>query len=852
MAEDRTILVPVFVGILHAVMSQDVGLTGNCSRTDRPEPMEIWGVERGPLTCTMLGTTSCEGGTLPPEVQGDFMGSPQSLSVEGTLVPAPNGVLNPQIVFTWEPPATAAGFEHLKGFYVEINRFSGISPEQMFYCRVFDFSQNNFTSQDYKLKFKKKMVGFPGGTNFLYRMEMFTLPMSPGSKSKIEFFTLQPVQDGSSTASWSTSVSYEMRTLTPPADVTVQFSLAPSEYNFRKYSVELVSDHDDKNVLLGCEVDTLGDYICQGINNPKPPADATTVTHTFHDLGPGSYRVWITPVDPHWQTEGQCLCFERTSANHTACLRCITTSTGNIIVEPHAAETSPTSPAQPGGSTAPDVGDTTARTSPTPPAQPAGSTAPSVGDTKEPPTDLVTGLAALFGSLFGLILVAVVVIVYRRQRASALCVRKVYLLYTDDHRDHCNVVSKLAIYLRDLCYCEVFFVPWFRGTIKTMGVYQWILSHIDQADYVLVISSEAAFMLFDARNTNTSFRTEDVGPEGDTFSPAVTHIMARSSQPDFHKKTILAHFAYTDEEYVIKDVSPVIHYQLPKYFKEMLCHIHEVELLDKTPKQAKINAIGNLQASQCGRTLLDAITKAKHFQKACPQWFAERFQRQDSAYSSQYDHVGDSVSCTGICTNRVDANHNNYDDDDDDELKSAVTYNTTYARTHMFPPSEVPTDTPTEFINMQLQNINMQNMDMQNMEMQNMGMQNVNMQNMDMQNMGMQNIDVQNMGMQNLNMQNMDMQNMEMQNINMQNMDLQNIQMPDDGVKINNVVLTPRHSPHEDVFIPPNDLQPDMDVAGRFLAINVGCSSGAGRQGCVYTEPGRLSGSGDPVSGINV
>ncbi|XP_046570043.1 uncharacterized protein LOC124278366, partial [Haliotis rubra] len=136
------------------------------------------------------------------------------------------------------------------------------------------------------------MVGFPGGTNFLYRMEMYTLPMSSESKSRIALFTLQPVQDGTSTAFWSASVSYEMRTLTDPADITVQFSLAPSEYNFRKYSVELVGDHDDKNVLIGCEVDTLGDYSCQGINNLKPPAGASTVTHTFHDLGPGSYRVW--------------------------------------------------------------------------------------------------------------------------------------------------------------------------------------------------------------------------------------------------------------------------------------------------------------------------------------------------------------------------------------------------------------------------------------------------------------------------------------------------------------------------------------------------------------------------------
>ncbi|XP_067653233.1 uncharacterized protein [Haliotis asinina] len=773
MAADRGIAVTTLVGglsvcLLQVVMSQHVDVDGNCSRTDRPEPMEIWGVERGPLTCTMLGTSSCEGGVLPPEVQGDFMGRPEFLSVEGALVPGPSGDLNPQIVFTWEPPAAAAGFEHLKGFYVEIYRFSGYFPGPTFYCRVFDFSQNNFTSQDYKLKFKKKMVGFPGGTNFLYRMEMYTLPMSPESRSRTEFFTLQPLQDGSSTASWSASVSYEMRTLTDPADITVHFSLAPSEYNFRKYTVELVGDHDDKNVLIGCEVDTMDDYSCQGINNPKPAAGATTVSHTFHDLGPGSYRVWITPVDPYWQTDGECLCYERTSINHTVCLRCITTSTGNITVEGHVVRSSTSSASTSSTSTSSTSTSSTSRTHPT------GPTEPSVEDIRELPDDVVTSLASLFGSLFGLFLVGIVVMGYRRQRASALRVKSLYLLYTDDHKDHSDVINKLAIYLRDYCYCEVFYVPWFRGTIQTTGTYQWILSHIDFADFVLIISSEAAFMLFDARNTNTSFRAMDGGPEGDTFSPAVSHIMARSSQRDFHKKTILAHFEYTGEEFAIKEISPGVNYQLPKYFKELLCHIHEVEMCGKTPKQAKINAMGNLQASQCGRSLLDAVVKATHYQKACPHWFVQRFQRQDSAYSSQYDHVGDSVSCAGFY--RVDANHNNYDDDDD-EMRSTVTYDTTYARDHeMFPPSEVPTDTPTEFINMQLQNITMQSM-----------------------------------GLENVHMQSVDMQNVHMQNVHMQSMDMQNVPKLTGGTNQSSAVHTHGQSPPDDVFTPPSDVDEDVD-----------------------------------------
>lgn len=282
--------------------------------------------------------------------------------------------------------------------------------------------------------------------------------------------------------------------------------------------------------------------------------------------------------------------------------------------------------------------------------------------------------------------------------------KKVYLLHAEDHKEHINVITNLAIYLKDHCNCKVFFLPWYRGAVQTTGVYQWIITHIDQADYVIVISSEAAFNLFDSRSTNISYRAEDEGPEGDSFSPAMTHVMAKSSEPGFFKKTILVYFEYTKEDFVLKEISPGVQYKLPKHFREMVCHIHGINA--ENGKQ--INGMDNLQATTGGRNFLETVTKAKHFEKSDPGWFEKRFKRHDSAYGSEHDEaeVEDSVSMKA----RPDYVNDAYDYDD--EFKSAVTYNTAYDLAHLediAPPSEVATDTSTNYINMQFQSINMAN-----------------------------------------------------------------------------------------------------------------------------------------------
>ncbi|XP_071081743.1 interleukin cytokine receptor-related protein 1-like isoform X2 [Haliotis cracherodii] len=683
-----------------------IDLTGNCSRTGPPEPLDIWGVDqRDPLTCSLFGTSSCQNGVLPPHLGGPFMGSPESLMVEGAYVKGRTGSLNPQLVFTWKPPVAAAGFNHLKGFYVEIHRLTGISTLKPFYCRVFDFAENNFTSKDYTLVFRKKMIGFPSGVDFLYHMKIFTLPMAAESKPKTAFFKLQPfLENGKATsADWSTSISYESDNLTAPARITVQFSLAPKEYNFKKYNIELVSDRDPKNVMFLCIISTLDSYSCQERNYQKPSEDAVTITHTFYDLPPAIYKVWVSPHNPHWQEEGQCLCSEKTSVNESHCVRCITTTTGNITVAQNGQQNGQLTVSGP------------SRTS----------------------TDLLTVLVAVLGAMVGLVLIVFVVIFYRKKRLtgnglisddkpaninnlkggntpSVLPRKKVYLLYAEDHKDHMNVITSFAFYLKDQCFCDVFYLPWFKGAFQSMGTYQWIMSHIDEADYVIVISSEAAFKLLDARNTNTSLRTEDEGPEGDVFSPAITHVRTKSREPDFYKKTILAYFDYTSEDFVLKEVSPGVYYKLPKHFKGLLCHIHEVDVFDLTHRQPNIDAMENLQATRSGQSFQEAMTKARHFQKSDPLWFDKRFYRQDSAYESDPDGHFDSVSLTpspGIMVRdpMIDTRHLSAGTHTD----SVVTYNTEYIREHedinMIPPSEVPTDTPTEVVSKQLENINNNN-----------------------------------------------------------------------------------------------------------------------------------------------
>ncbi|XP_067649299.1 uncharacterized protein [Haliotis asinina] len=709
------------VALLPVALSQYIGITGNCSN-DVTDSLEIWGTERDDLSCQLLEIDSCNDRFLPPNVGGDFMGPPQTLEVDGALYRNETfGVGYPQVVITWTPPATASGFQNLKGFYVKIRRV--IAGYPMPVCWVFDFSKNNFSSEDYKLTFRKKMLGFEGGINHLYHLQLYTLPMSSASKWQSQFFKLQS-PDGNSPLSWSAAVSYTDVYPSAPAEITARFSFAPKDFNFTNYIFTLVGERDTVNVIERCDISTLRASICQGKTYDKPAANATSITIMFTVTVVDVYQIRMEPDDPYWNDPFRCLCYEKTSSVMRTCGRCILTVTGDISVgvgSPDTSSTTARGTSETGTSTTTHTGreDTTIDTQDSHSVTPPATTADVL--TSE---DVITVVTALAGGLVVIVCLSLgVVLLWRKRRSAANDftvntkpgqnhlrhdqythahpVKKVYLLYAEDHKDHINVITNLAIYLKDHCNCQVFFLPWFRGTIQTTGVYQWIMTHIDLSDYVIIISSEAAYNLFDTRSTSTTYRAEDEGPEGDTFSPAMTHVMAKSAEHDFFKKTILVYFEYTNEDFVLKEVSPGVQYKLPKHFKELMWHIHEVN----TMTRRKVEGMDNLQATTGGRNVLEAVTKAKHFQTSDPDWFSKRFQRQDSAYGSQHeDEVEDSVSWK----QRSVYVNEGYDD----EVKSAVTYNTAYAIAHledMAPPSEVLTDTSTNFINMQLQRINMGN-----------------------------------------------------------------------------------------------------------------------------------------------
>ncbi|XP_071086837.1 interleukin cytokine receptor-related protein 1-like isoform X3 [Haliotis cracherodii] len=696
--------------VLPVVLSSEVGSTGNCSGNGLTEPLVIWGTKRDALSCTLWGTERCRNGTLPPQVGGDFMGAPQSLEVEGELFKDNSGNLHPQVVVTWEPPAQGAGFHSLKGFYVKIYKIPGNS---VFRCYVFDFSQSNFTLSDHKLKFKKKILGIDGGSDHLYLLEMYTLPMSAGSKSKGRYFTLQPFQDGKSPGDWSAALTYKGDNRMAPADITVRFSLAPKEYKFSRYVVKLVGARNSLNAVNKCEIDINHDSSCEGVIIHQPTENASSIALTFFELQADRYKIRIQPKDSYGWMRGRCLCYQKTSNTSRHCVSCLTTLTDWINVTQH--EDASSAP-----STSPVATDTYATSQD--PGVVESKDASSVPSISPVARDILAtsqdpGVVETTTQRFMYNSIPTRDLGHGTHSRPALYVRKVYLMYAEDHKDHMNVITNLASHLKNHCCCEVFFLRWFPRAVQTMGVYQWILTHIDQADFVIIINSEAAFKLFETRNTNASLRRLDEGPEGDIFSPALTHVMAKSSEPGFFKKTILAHFDYTDEDFILKEVSPGVQYMLPKHFKEFLCHIHEMS------GQSDLDDMVNLHATSSGRQLLEAIRKAKHFQKSDPQWFDKRFYRQeDSAYDSLSESkcdspvgVDDSVSIATRPLRGIYTRPSKSDNADADDLKSTVTYNTDYARAHgdyvfdVIPPSEVSVGATTEFLYRQLDSINKQN-----------------------------------------------------------------------------------------------------------------------------------------------
>ncbi|KAK7112574.1 uncharacterized protein [Littorina saxatilis] len=218
--------------------------------------------------------------------------------------------------------------------------------------------------------------------------------------------------------------------------------------------------------------------------------------------------------------------------------------------------------------------------------------------------------------------------VHRTTRVPQVTRKTVLLLASEDHKYFSQALNNFSTFLTLHCQCDVMFAPEQLADVrKTANSYCWLSGKIDQADVVIIVTSEAACRLYQAFQNGMVYKEADLGPEGDLFTPGIKHICGKIASGEDVSKVMMVRFGHTltDHRLPISALSPCF-YLLPDRLKSFLLHMHELD--ENSMNLSKVNLPlrqGNVKELQGGREWLAAVSESRAFERQHPAWFEEKF-----------------------------------------------------------------------------------------------------------------------------------------------------------------------------------------------------------------------------------
>uniref|UniRef100_S4RUC4 SEFIR domain-containing protein n=1 Tax=Petromyzon marinus TaxID=7757 RepID=S4RUC4_PETMA len=207
--------------------------------------------------------------------------------------------------------------------------------------------------------------------------------------------------------------------------------------------------------------------------------------------------------------------------------------------------------------------------------------------------------------------------------------RKVFIVYSNDHKLFRDIVLHFAAFLQSKCGMAVSLDLWEEQKVAKTGRMQWLMQQLDQSKdsvaKVIVLFSRGSQMKWRALcdSTQVEFREDLKSLVGDMYSPALSLICDGIMRPATFEKYIVAYFEDVSSERDIPSFFNVtLKYKLMKNFKELFFRIQDKEQYEPgiTYGTHGISAEDYFE-EPCGRRLLEAIQAFKRFQKSNPDWF---------------------------------------------------------------------------------------------------------------------------------------------------------------------------------------------------------------------------------------
>ncbi|XP_013392124.1 uncharacterized protein LOC106160152 isoform X1 [Lingula anatina] len=576
----------------------------------------------------------------------------------------------PAFNITWKA-ADNAGFRYTKGFKVTILFLNGYRVNENI-CRFYNMTDAVWNDADHmnqpRPMFHFFINNLPESTDCWVQVCSLPMPSPDRTQPCVHMFqsTLAKDKDPNtlSGALWYTTIRLQIKS----AELEVYFQ---PKSDIIVYDVELLHNETSKKIKSNDVYE----------NDPRT---------YFPTPCPGRYKIWVTPKHTMGKLNNRCVC---TNTGNTCENHCTTTSLEfeikesdvsreklrqcNLSVElppstaqvPKIVSKSPT----PGGSSNDwTTGGTT------------NAVSPKVGASKGADRPSSAVVPAVLGVLGAMMLLGVAALLYWWRRRPGYRIssgdsekpltiypnnkpkdgkkiplvtvtpnpnpqtritmpdagkqyfeisktKTVFLVYSDDHERHREVVIKFANFLKFQCGCDVILDLWSHHDIMCEMKTGWLTKSCDRADIVLIINSEGAYKRFRARQNGEVYdKLENQSPTSDMYLQVITMIRER-----YFKETTVpcakyvnVHFGYTPDTYIIPDIQPK--FLLMNHMESLFFHIHGIEQYQPGSKYT-VEGISDLdyysqpEQNPEGVKLYQAIREAENYFSENKNWFSERY-----------------------------------------------------------------------------------------------------------------------------------------------------------------------------------------------------------------------------------
>ncbi|XP_061494600.1 interleukin-17 receptor A isoform X2 [Rhineura floridana] len=217
------------------------------------------------------------------------------------------------------------------------------------------------------------------------------------------------------------------------------------------------------------------------------------------------------------------------------------------------------------------------------------------------------------------------------QSPPSLKPRKIWIVYSADHKLYVDVVMKFAQFMITVCGTEVVLDLLNERQISEMGAVRWLTRQKQEMEAltskIIILCSQGTRAKWQAmlghEELTVSLKQDNLLPIGDMFTPALNLILPDFKQPACFGMYLVCYFKGISTERDIPDPFNVTSkYQLMEKFEEVYFLIQDLEKFEP----GRIHQIPEISPeryteSPSGRQLKEAVQKFQKWQAEHPDWF---------------------------------------------------------------------------------------------------------------------------------------------------------------------------------------------------------------------------------------